>query len=483
MLIGPFGGYRRAVDRGGRIASARQLWPIPAVTLLALALGLWKLGHLSFDFDEGVSAYAASRPLSDVLYIHHGEPNNALYFDLLFLWQKLGSSDLFLRLLSVFAYVAAVPLTAAIAWRSFGRPAGIAAGLLLAVNAFAVEMAQNARAFALLLALVSASTLCFMIAVERSTRWRWGLWAILSALSVYAFPSALFVVAAQVISLAWLPAGRAPWRQAGIAAGALTLAVLPLLVVLATEPTRRIDWVPSPNYVVVATTLKSVIGTDGVGSPLVLIYGALAIVVTMVVISRRPRRSEESWRAVLPLLWLVVPLVLALAFSLVQPIFHDRYLTVILPALAIVAAGALTRLRPWPLVAAALGALCVLHLPGLRNWYGDVSKPDLRGATRVIDARAGTGEIVLVDPPAPETIAWYLDRDVIWQHATPGEVGTVEFLDPSERAELSETPQRLWLVEFQSGGGFNDDVRWLTAAHPVLAEWDFHDVRVLQLGP
>jgi uncharacterized membrane protein len=124
-------------------AKARELWPIAAATALALALGLWKLGHQSFDIGGGVSAYSASRSLEYVVYIKHGEPNNALYFDLLFLWRWLGSSDAFLRLLSVFAYVAAVPLTAAIAWRTFGRQAGIAAGFLLAVNAFAVSMAQG----------------------------------------------------------------------------------------------------------------------------------------------------------------------------------------------------------------------------------------------------------------------------------------------------------------------------------------------------
>src|SRR4029079_12640753 len=139
ILCGPSGGYRRAMRRSGVIATAREVWPIAAATALALVLGLWRLGHPSFDLDEGVSAYTATLPFHDVLSAWHSEPNNALYFGLLFMWEKLGSSDAFMRSLSVLAYVAAVPLTAAIAWRSFGRPAGIAAGFLLAVNVFAVE--------------------------------------------------------------------------------------------------------------------------------------------------------------------------------------------------------------------------------------------------------------------------------------------------------------------------------------------------------
>src|SRR3954470_17333237 len=171
--------------RGGLAGHLRELWPIAALSVLALVLGIWKLGRLSFDLDEGVSAYSATRSLKYILYVQHHEANNAFYFGFLWLWHKLGSSDAFMRLPSVFAYSVSVPLTAAIAWRSFDRRAGIAAAFLLAVNGFAVQMAQEARAFTLLLALVSASTLCFMIAIERPTWLRWALWAILSGLAVY----------------------------------------------------------------------------------------------------------------------------------------------------------------------------------------------------------------------------------------------------------------------------------------------------------
>jgi mannosyltransferase len=466
-------------------SAARELWPIAAATALALALGLWKLGHQSFDLDEGVSGYTATLPLRDVLSVWDSEPNNLLYFGLLFLWDKLGSGDEFTRLPSVLAYVAAVPLTAAIAWRSFGRSAGIAAGFLLAVNVFAIEMAQNARAFALVMALTSASTLCFMLAVERSTWQRWAAWGVLSGLAIYAFPTAVFVIVAQAISLAWLPPGRVPWRQAGIAAAALILSTLPLLIHLATSPTDRISWVASTNAQVIGDTLRSLTGGYFLESfSRVIAYGALAVIAAVILFLHRPRRSEGSWRAALPILWLAVPLILALLVSLKQPIFHDSYLIVILPALAIVAAGVLTRLRPWPLAAVAVAALCVLHTRAWRTWYDDLSKEDFRGAAHVLEAHGGTSQIILVWPAAVKNpVSWYIHRDVS-SRAEPGKIAPVSDLGLLEAAVLSRSRQRVWLIERQEGSAFDESAfRRLIATRPVLGQWNLKRVRVRLLGP
>ena len=93
------------------------------------------------------------------------------------------------------------------------------------MNAYALEMGQTARAFALLMALSSASTLCFILAVQRPTPLRWGSWALFSALAIYAHPFGSFVLVAQGASLAWLPPARVPWSR---------------------RPSRPASWRPSP---------------------------------------------------------------------------------------------------------------------------------------------------------------------------------------------------------------------------------------------
>jgi mannosyltransferase len=470
---------------GATLASRlRELWPVAAAAALALALGLWELGRQSFGIDEGVSAYTATQPLGEVLHVvRDQEPNNVLYFNFLFFWEKLGSSQELLRFPSVIAYAAAVPLCAAIAWRSFGRPAGVAAGFLLAINAFAVEMGQEARAYALLLALVSASTLCFMLAVERSTPRRWALWAALSALAAYAHPFALLVLVAQALSLAWLPPARVPWRATAIAGAGVTVAVLPLLALLATGDSDRISWVDPATPDNVLPVLERLLGSDG--PELVYLYGALAIAMLAVVLRRRPRRSEQAWRTMLPVLWLIVPLVLAVAISLIQPMFYHRYLIVVLPAFAIVAGGVLVRLRPWPLAVAALVVLCALHVQGVLDWYESDLKEDWRGAARVIGARAAADETIFVQPFGSPALAWYLDREASSERM-PGAVRRVRSIDERERAELGRTPSRLWLVEIVSEAGVplegEATVPLTFRGRPELEEWRLNKLRITLLG-
>src|SRR5215213_4192455 len=114
----------------------RSVWPILLVCALALALGLWRLGEQSFNNDEGVAAATTRLRWGELgRFFADREPNNIVYFGFLHVWHWLGSSEAWLRFPSVVCVVVAVALTAAVGWRSFGRTAGVAAGLLLALNA------------------------------------------------------------------------------------------------------------------------------------------------------------------------------------------------------------------------------------------------------------------------------------------------------------------------------------------------------------
>lgn len=464
----------------GRLDS--RTWALLLVApaaLLALALGLWQLGDRSLGNDEGFSAQVAHQHMSMLLdYVHHIEPNNILYFGFLHFWEKLGSSDQFLRLPSVLAFPVAVALTAAIAWRSFGRVAGAVAGFLLALNALAVQHAQEARAYGALTAGVAASTLCFMLAVERPTARHWALWVSVSVVAAYLHPYALFVVAAQGLSLAWLPAGRVRWRPAAIATAILGVAVLPLLILLVTGNTGRIGWIDPLSASVVWEELQQVAG--GRDQPLLLLlYLGLALLLLAGVLTARPRRSETAWLAVLPVLWFAVPVALTALLSVVQPSFLAKYLIVSVPALAVLAAGALTRLPPLPLAAAAAVALAALHVSGLSDWYR-IRTPDFRGAAALIAPRARGDETIIATGPGAASLAFYLGRSGL---GGPGSVRAAKAVDPGpEQAALRAMP-RVWLV--QSGAVESSDVRDARRAlgrRRVLGRLHVRGVRVWLLG-
>lgn len=456
---------------------ASALLPVLIPAALALALGLWELGDRSLGGDEGVAVGVAHRPVHDLLaYADHAEPNNILYYGFLHFWEKLGSSDELLRLPSVLAFAAAVLLTGAVAWRGFGRAAGVVAALLLALNQLAVQLAQEARAFSLETAFVAGSMLAFVLVVERPGARRWALWAAASATAAYLHPFALLVVAAQAVSLAWLPPGRIKWRQAAIAAGTLAVAVIPLLVLLKTGDTSRIGWIDSPDSGgFVWHELEELTGVDW--HPfLLLLYLALGLVLLATGLATRPRRSDKAWWALLPVLWLVVPVVLALLASIVQPMFLSRYLVVTVPALAVLAAGALAQFHRLPLAVPVVVALCVLQVTGLRVWYRS-NGPDFRGAAAVIRAQANPGDAIITHPVGGSALAWYLGL-------SPGSIRRARGVDTEqERAELRAVP-RVWLIQGLTNGRFDDGPRRRALGERrELRVWYPHRLRVVLFGP
>ncbi|HEY1356733.1 MAG TPA: glycosyltransferase family 39 protein [Thermoleophilaceae bacterium] len=447
--------------------------------VLALVLGLIQLGERSLANDEGVSAEIGHRHMSSLLYyVHYVEPNNILYFGFLHFWEKLGSSDAFLRVPSLTAFPVAVAFTAAIAWRSFGRAAGVVAGLLLALNALALHHAQNARAYSWLMALVAASTLCFILAVERPTARRWAIWVAVSALAAYAHPFALFVVAAQAISLAWLPSSRIPWRKAAVAAAPLTVVVAPLIVLLATGNTSRIDWVQPLEAGRVWNVLEEVAGAEN--HPLLLeLYLCLGLVLLVGALMMRPRRGEAAWRTLLAVLCFAVPVVLVGLFSVVQPAFLAYYLIVAVPGLAVMAAGALARI-PLPLAVAALVALCLVHTRGLSDWYRGQG-PDFRGAAAVLRAHARWEDAIVSDPGGNSTVAWYLGRTP--NVPGPGAEWRARSIDDEAELLSFHRMPRVWLVQAAPGNRFDNRVPLRALGRRrVLRVWNLHNVRVALLG-
>src|SRR5262249_33952265 len=110
---------------------------LASITLCSMLLRFHALGAKSIWLDEGISIAIARLPWSQLLRVlWQREANMTLYYLLLRCWMTLGSSEGFIRALSVLFSVATVPLLYALGSRLFGRPAGLLAAWLLAINAY-----------------------------------------------------------------------------------------------------------------------------------------------------------------------------------------------------------------------------------------------------------------------------------------------------------------------------------------------------------
>ena len=158
-----------------------------------------------------------------------------LSFVVAWLSTQVHLSPEWLRAPSVLAGTLTIPLVFWVGARTVGRGAGLLAAALTTLAPFMVYYSAEARGYAVMIALVTLSTLAMLLAVD-GRRWAWALYAAASAAAVYTHYTSVFVLAAQALWVLWAhPEARRPALIANAAAAA---AYLPWVGDFATTSTR-----------------------------------------------------------------------------------------------------------------------------------------------------------------------------------------------------------------------------------------------------
>ena len=248
----------------------------------------------------------------------------------------------------------------------------------------------------------------------------------------------------------------------------IALLVSPVAVFVATTGTGPLRWVQRPG-------LKDLwifaLHLTGNGGPWLLLASVAACLAALLPswLTRRARRVPwEIWRYRFLLSWLLFPILLTLALSVIKPLFVPRYFIFCLPALFLLVACGIARLRPAALKAPALLFLLILSFRGTAGYYKqdlDIQRDDWRAATQYLLNHSQPGDALLFHVPMGR-MPYEFYRSL--QPLTPASVvlyphhaDRLTFLDFVEKpndAELERSlPQhaRAWLVltyaETQSG--------------------------------
>ena len=414
---------RRSTEPGRR---AIVRWR--TVLVLQIALGVltsfYAIGRKSLWTDEGYTWSAAHRPLDQLVHVVVGdETNMGAYYLFVHGWQYLGDGPAMLRIPSALAMVATIPLLATLVDRTFDRRAAVVAGFLFAVSPMAVVYAQEARSYTLLVLTSTASMLLFLTLVDDDTdangrrRWWAAAWVAVTVLGVYLHFFALLVVVAQLVAVAKRSDRLAVWRRLLLPTAIIGVLSIPVLLSVVFETADQIDWIPavSPRRV---ASLPAWFSGDLApwGIALLLSAGCLIAAAVWTVRAARPAtHAPEVWRHALVWSWLVVPPVLTLVVSLVQPVWLMRYLIVSLPAFVVlVAVGATRARRSWVpvavtavLVASSTLYLVVDYYPSKQRW--DV---DWRAASSYLAESSAPGDAVIVQPTyGRNLLAYYARQD------------------------------------------------------------------------
>jgi len=193
------------LGRGKLEAGAVFAASVACLTLLGLAIRV-----SNFDqslFGDELSTYWIVHDRSLWSVISHVRSNDEitppLYFILGWLTLKLGGAPDWVRLPSLLAGTATIPMVYLLGARTVGRTAGLIAAAVMALSPFMNYYSDEARAYALMIALVTASTLALLAAIRTGrTRW-WVVYAVCSCGALYSHYTAAFPLAGQALWVLW----------------------------------------------------------------------------------------------------------------------------------------------------------------------------------------------------------------------------------------------------------------------------------------
>lgn len=414
------------------------VWAVPAAAALAVTAP-W-LDRTALWEDELATLSAATRSWSDLArLVRNVDGVHATYYALVHVWTGVfGTSAVSLRLPSVLATAVAAALLAVLGARLAGRRTGVVAGLLLAVVPSVSQYADDARPYALVLAVAVGATLALVDALERPGRWRWVRYAVLVALLGALQVTATLLVLAHACILG---TGAVRTRAAAGFVAALASAglVVAPVAALGSLQQAQIDWIRPPTP---ARLLDLPPGLFVSASVMAAVLGAAATVAL---------RAGPVRRVAVP--WAVVPAVALVALSFtVVPLTSPRYLLFTVPGWLLAAAAATTDRRS---AVALVAVVLVLGLPAQTRLRGDVwyDQPDYRRVAAVLDERARPGDAVAMTAWAPLRyrlgLSAYLSPRTRLDDVFAGEpaaaAATLDDLPCTPAADCLGTPPRLWI--------------------------------------
>jgi len=417
--------------------AAHRLIAILVICWLAFGLRVFRLDTQSLWYDEGLSVHLAAMPFQTALSMSAITDHPPLHVLLLGAWMRLaGQSEFAVRFVSVWWSVLAVGLT----WR-LGRAAlteaiGVIGAALLAVSAFAVWYAQEARGYSLLLALTLIATWAFVILalgayshgarphrfayVRSRVGWAWVALVISGIAALYTHYYAVFTLLAlnlafwatlacrmkrvpsrnaQYAICFWLSqlvivAGFAPWLPAALQQAVSNVTYFP----------GRIGW-----QTVVGDTLRAFAVGDA--APTTLAALTLSVMLGLAVVgvfAEQPGTTRLN--RVVVTLCVAAPLAAMSIIAWHKPKFASRYLIEALPPFYLLVGAGFTALWRFAgrgvilsgarrtVVLVCTGSLLVFSVISLRATYFDTARqrPDVRSAAAYITANEQPGDVIVL---------------------------------------------------------------------------------------
>jgi mannosyltransferase len=368
---------------------------------VTLAVGLRGLTRVSIDRDETATIDIGTRTVPQIFHMIQGaDAVHATYYVIMHYWMGwFGTSPTAIRIPSLVGVVIAAGALTLLGWHLLSRRAGITAGLLYACAPMISAIAHDARSYGLVSAVAVLTTYALVRATESTRRVAWIGYGVGVVALVLLHLLTVLILVAQAVTIAWYARRERDWRVVRRWLATVVLAAVPLLPLgyLALKQAGTAGWITKPTWAMAGDAAVNFAGGLFLIGPLVVLV-ALAY-------RRRPKAAgSEVANARTPsvlnvgLPWLLIPPILLMVVSVWKPLYVFRYVLYSLPALALLVAAGLDRLRWWlhvPLVIVLIAATVPMQHQVRSTRIG---ANDLRGEAAYIDAnkRHGDGIVYLV---------------------------------------------------------------------------------------
>jgi 4-amino-4-deoxy-L-arabinose transferase-like glycosyltransferase len=392
---------------------------VAGLTLLGLAIRLANLDQSLFGDELSTYWIVEGHSLGDVVSSVRSddEITPPLYFILAWLSLQVDSGLEWMRLPSLIAGTATIPLVYLLGMRTVSWAAGLVGAAVTALSPFMIYYSTEARSYALMIALLTASTLALLAALRGGrARW-WGVYALSACGALYSHYTSVFPLAAQFAWVLWahrdairalllanlgVLIGFAPWIPGFIAdTDSPTTEILSLVQPFTAGAVRLAveQWAVGYPYVELDTVPGNVaFALIAAG----LLIGAAAGALRA---SRWLRRSSlrlgTALRRIPPgivlvgMLALATPLGEAVYSALGTNLLGARNLNASWPGLAVGIGGVVTAAGPALGLASAALVVSGFAIGGAKTLGSEVARPDNAAAADAIEDRWTPGDVVV----------------------------------------------------------------------------------------
>ncbi len=397
-------------------AAFPRLGVLVLVLALAWALRIHNVEVRSLWADEGWTVLLSAGPrLTDVVQTMADDQHPPLFFVLFRLWRNTtGDSEFAMRTFSVLVGLVAVASIYQLGRALFDAPTGALAALILALADLHIDLSQEARHYSLLATLIIFSGWFYVRWRRRPTRFNRLGYVSMSTALLYTHYLGAYVLAAQALHMLFTARPQRRLMEGMCLLGAVGLAFAPWLpVVWMQNSVRWNNPLYYQNALPNAPSTYRAVRTALLGQ-YYAIFALLAVLglgyVHYLSGDGQPRtivRWRPRWAVGYVLLWGGLAIGVTLALNARHPILTVRNFIVVTPALAILVGHGLANLER---TARAFTVVLVVVV-GLTTTDARRVYPDWRAVTHNVAAYHLEGEPVLMDVWVGDfPLRYYIDR-------------------------------------------------------------------------